>query len=45
MEIPVEEANGYKRSAYAKYKDSYGKLSTAEKEANKEIAYGIKEEL
>lgn len=44
MEIPVEEAMDIKRAAYAKYRDAYGDLSTAAKEANKNIARGIKEE-
>ena len=44
MEIPVEEAMTIKRAAYNKYQEAYKKHASAEAEANKALARGIKEE-
>lgn len=43
--IPLDEAQQIKTGTYGKLRDSYGEMSTAAKEAQKDLARGLKEEV
>lgn len=43
--IPVDKAQKLKQGTYSKLRDSYGEIGTAAKEAQKDLARGLKEEI